>query len=563
MTIPSGIGRWLTGLTMAVLVSCTPTNQDSRTAENCINADSLERHVLALASDAFEGRKPFTRGEQKTVAYLATQFETMGFEGANNGSFFQDVPLVEISGTPSSVMMVAAPRETVELGYLDEFIASTSRITGQIDIDGSELVFAGYGIVAPEFGWNDYDGLNVKGKTVMVLVNDPGFATQNPQLFKGNAMTYYGRWTYKYEEAARQGAEGVIVIHETKAAGYPWTVLQNGASGADLLLQADDGHMSRCALEGWLTTDAAAKILAACGLDSERLFESAAAPGFEPVITGARVTVSITNELRFDTSKNVVAMLRGAGRADECVVFTAHWDHLGIGPVADGDSIYNGAADNALPLACMLETARAFSGLDRRPSRTVLFIAVTAEETGLLGSAYYAANPIFPLEKTVANLNYELFLPIGRMADVTVFGWGQSELDSYVVEAAKAQSRYVTPEPFPENGMYFRSDHFSFAKAGVPALFVKGWSEDRERGSQWTSGKIAEFWSKHYHRPSDEYDPHTSDLGGIVEDAKLFFKIGYALSTESTFPRWNANSEFKAVRDSMMAEHAPVAPAKD
>ncbi|UCG51738.1 MAG: M28 family peptidase, partial [Candidatus Latescibacterota bacterium] len=347
-----------------------------------------------------------------------------------------------------------------------------------------------------------------------------------------------------YEEAARQGATGVIVIHETRAAGYPWTVLQNGAAGADLVLQSEDKNMSRCALEGWITTEAARKIFDKVEKDFESVVESAARPGFRAIQLNARISLSIENSFKFATSRNVMAILRGSERADECVIYTAHWDHLGVGPAIDGDSIYNGAADNALPVACMLETAKAFSKLDATPLRSVLFIAVTAEESGLLGSAYYVDNPVFPLPKTVANLNYELFLPLGRMRDVTIYGYGQSELDDYVEKAAVEQDRYVTPEPFPENGMYFRTDHFSFAKAGVPALFVKGWSDHAEHGREWTSKRIGDFWAHHYHRPSDEYDPSTADLSGIVEDAKLFFKIGLRLCMEDDFPQWREGSEF-------------------
>ena len=403
--------------------------------------------------------------------------------------------------------------------------------------------------MAPEYGWNDYAGIDVSGKTVVVLVNDPGFATQNESLFRGNAMTYYGRWTCKYEEAARQGAEGVIVVHETSAAGYPWTVLQNGAAGANLVLQSEDNNMSRCAIEGWITTAAAEMVFAAAGRSFEELSRSAARRGFEAVDLGITVSVSIENRLRRDTSRNVVAVVPGTGRADECIVYTSHWDHLGVGPAVDGDSIYNGAADNALPVACMLETARAFSLLDPPPSRSVVFIAVTAEETGLLGSEYYAANPLFPLEKTVANLNYELFLPLGRMKDVTIYGYGQSELDEYVARAAGEQGRYVMPEPNPENGMYFRTDHFSFAKRGVPAMFAKGWSDQAIHGRRWTEAQIQRYWSGHYHRPSDEYDRETADLEGIVEDAKLFFKIGHALATGDDFPRWREGSEFREIRE--------------
>ncbi len=533
---------------MALAAAGCGGRDNAAEAESAINAGALERHAMTLSSDEFQGRKPFSAGETKTVEYLADEFRKIGLAGANDGSYFQEVPLVEIAGTPSPYMIVSAGSRALQLDRGEEFIASTTRIVESVVIDKSPLVFAGYGIVAPEYKWNDYAGIDVTGKTVVVLVNDPGFATQNESLFNGNAMTYYGRWTYKYEEAARQGAEGVIVIHETSAAGYPWTVLQNGAAGADLVLQSEDNNMSRCALEGWITTAAADMVFKAAGKDFEMLLRSAARRGFEAVPLGMSVGVTIENRLRFDTSRNVVAVLPGTDRADECIVYTSHWDHLGIGPAVDGDSIYNGAADNALPVACMLETARAFSLLEPPPSRSVLFVAVTAEETGLLGSEYYVANPLFPLAKTVANLNYELFLPLGRMKDVTIYGYGQSELDEYVARAAGEQGRYVMPEPFPENGMYFRTDHFSFAKRGVPAMFAKGWSDQAIHGKQWTAAQIQRYWSGHYHRPTDEYDPQTADLEGIVEDAKLFFKIGHALATGDDYPRWREGSEFRKIR---------------
>jgi Zn-dependent M28 family amino/carboxypeptidase len=546
MTVKSTVVLICLLLTLAAAGCGGRDNADE--AENAINAGALERHAMTLSSDEFQGRKPFSAGETKTVEYLADEFRKMGLTGASDGSYFQEVPLVEIAGSPSPYMIVSAGSRALQLARGEEFIASTTRIVESIVIDKSPLVFAGYGIVAPEYEWNDYAGFDATGKTVVVLVNDPGFATQNESLFRGNAMTYYGRWTYKYEEAARQGAEGVIVIHETSAAGYPWTVLRNGAAGADLVLQSEDNNMSRCALEGWITTAAADMVFMAAGKDFEELSRSAARRGFEAVPLGMAVGVTIENRLRFDTSRNVVAVLPGADRADECIVYTSHWDHLGIGPAVDGDSIYNGAADNALPVACMLETARAFSLLDPPPSRSVLFVVVTAEETGLLGSEYYVANPLFPLAKTVANLNYELFLPLGRMKDVTIYGYGQSELDEYVARAAGEQGRYVMPEPSPENGMYFRTDHFSFAKRGVPAMFAKGWSDQAIHGKQWTAAQIQRYWAGRYHRPTDEYDPETADLEGIVEDAKLFFKIGHALATGDDYPRWREGSEFRKIR---------------
>ena len=532
-------------LSAALAAGCEGSDADLRRASESISAMELERHVLALASDEFQGRRPFTDGETKTVSYIAGELERMGFEGANRGSFFQDVPMAELTVVPDLPVVVEAARGKIDLSFPGDVIVSTSRITERIDVRGSDLVFAGYGITAPEYAWNDFEGLDLAGKTVMVLVNDPGFVTGDSSLFEGKAMTYHGRWTYKYEEAARQGAFGVIVVHETQAAGYPWSVLQNGSTGPNLVLDASDRNMSRCALEGWITLDAARRVFALAGEDFDTLAAAAARRGFRPVALDARLNAAFGQRIRRDTSKNVMGLLRGSKRPGECVVFTSHWDHFGIGPAVEGDSIYNGAADNALPVACMLETAKAFSRLKARPERSVLFIAVTAEESGLLGSAYYVENPVFPLSNTVADLNYELFLPMGRMKDVTLYGSGKSELDRYVAAAAAKQDRYVAPDATPENGMYYRTDHFSFAKAGVPGLFVKGWSDQREHGSEWTRERIREYWSNVYHTPGDEYDPSAADLSGIVEDARLFFEIGYRLSMTGEFPQWNEGAEFR------------------
>ncbi len=532
----------------ACLLAGCGGERDHRRAADSIDARDLERHALALASDEFQGRRPFTEGESKTVDYIARELERMGFEGANGGSFFQDVPMAELTVIPAGPAIVASDRGRIDLQFPDDVIVATSRIVEKIDVRDSQIVFAGYGIFAPERGWNDFADLDLQGKTVLVLVNDPGYATGDSSLFDGKAMTYHGRWTYKYEEAARRGALGVIVIHEAGAAGYPWSVLRNGATGPNLVLAAKDKNMTRCALEGWITGGAARRVFALAGADFDALAAAAAKRGFEPVVLDARLSVAFDQRIRRDASKNVMGVLRGSKRPDEVVVYTAHWDHFGIGPAVDGDSIYNGAADNARPVACMLETAKAFSRLDRRPPRSVLFIAVTAEESGLLGSAYYVENPVFPLSKTVADLNYELFLPIGRMKDVTVYGFGKSELDDYVAAAAAKQGRIVAPDATPENGMYYRTDHFSFAKAGVPALFIKGWSDHREHGAEWTSVRIGEFWANVYHTPNDEYDPSTADLSGIVEDAKLFFDIGHRLAMTSSFPGWREGAEFRRPR---------------
>ena len=528
--------------------ACEVKQDKLQNAEKSITEEDLEKHVRALASDAFEGRKPFTEGEKKTIAYIREAFERMGLPGGYRGEYFQDVPLVEVTIKPSEDIRIDTEEGPLHFRYPDEVIASTQRIAEKIEIKDSELVFAGYGIVAPEYGWNDYEGLDAEGKTVVVMVNDPGFASQDSRLFKGNAMTYYGRWTYKYEEAARQGALGVMVVHETGAAGYPWSVLQNSA-GSELYLQAEDHYMSRCALQGWITLEAAKTLFAKAGKDFDSLAASASRPGFASVPLGATISLTMENTLKRNVSRNVLALCPGSDRADECIVYTAHWDHLGIGPEIRGDSIYNGCADNACAVAWLLEIAEAFSQLQERPSRSVLFIAPTAEESGLLGSAYYAAHPVFPMAKTVAVMNTDILPLNGPMKDVTITGYGQSELDDYVETAARKQERYVMPDPEAHNGMYYRSDHFSFARLGVPALFAKGCNDHAEHGKAWARQKMKEYWENHYHRPSDEFDPESADLRGLLLDTKLFFNIGLQLSMEETFPAWKEGSEFKAVRE--------------
>ena len=533
---------------LAILASCNQKVSDLRQAENSINVIDMEKHVITLASDEFLGRQPFTEGEEKTVYYLKSVFENLGLEGANKGSYFQEVPMVEITfGSPEKLELKTSGG-ILELELIKDYVFSTSQVKEQINVENSELVFAGYGIVAPEFNRNDYEDLDCKGKTVLVLVNDPGLITQDPAIFNGNAMTYYGRWSYKYEEAARQGATGVLVIHDTKGAGYPWKVITNTADNK-LFIQSEDGNLSNCELNGWITDEATSRLFEQCGLNFKEISKQALSSEFKPVSLNTKLSITMNNKLRYASSKNVLAMLKGTDLADECIVYTAHWDHFGIGPVMNGDSIYNGSADNGIPIAAMLETAKAFANLKQKPRRTVIFLAITAEETGLLGSKYYVENPVIPVQKTVANLNYELFLPIGRMRDVTITGFGQSELDRYVEEAAKEQDRYIMADPFPENGMYYRSDHFSFARQGVPSLFIKGWSDHREKGKDFATEKINYYWANTYHKPSDEYDPATADLSGNVEDAKLFFKIGMKLAMENNFPKWSEDSEFRAMRE--------------
>ena len=534
--------------TTAPETAAAPTDTAIVSPPDGITAADIGQRIKVLSSDEFQGRKPFTVGETKTTAYLEDEFRKLGLKPGNKGSFFQEVPLVEITGQPTQPLTISGKGQNLKLDFKTDFMAFTEREVPSVDLKSSELVFAGYGVVAPEYQWNDYAGLDVKGKTVVVLVNDPGYASGDSTLFKGRAMTYYGRWMYKYEEAARQGAAGLLIIHDTKPAAYPWSVVQTSYSGAKLRPQTADKGASKAAVEGWLTLDAAKKVFQAAGQNYDQLYAAAGKRGFKAVPLGLTASTRIENTLRRRTSKNVVALLPGDARADEYILYSAHWDHLGIGPAVNGDSIYNGALDNASGCAGLLAIARAFTRLPQRPARSVVFLAVTGEEQGLLGSAYYAARPVFPLRNTVADLNMDDLGAYGPMRDLTVVGYGQSDLDDYARAAAKEQNRYIQPDPEAEKGYYYRSDHFSFAKVGVPSLYASGAADSRAKGKDYITKVHQEFESQHYHQPSDEYNPNW-DLRGMEQDARLLFEIGRKLADESTFPNWKSTSEFRAVRD--------------
>ncbi|OON71033.1 M28 family metallopeptidase [Hymenobacter sp. CRA2] len=525
----------------------------SAAANDGISATVIGQHIKQLASDEFQGRKPFTVGETKTTEYLAAQFKQLGMQPGPDGSYFQQVPLVEINTTPAATMQISGKGQPLTLRYQQDFVAVTEREQPRIELNNSALVFAGYGVVAPDYQWNDYAGLDVKGKTVVVLINDPGFVVGDTTLFKGKAMTYYGRWTYKYEEAARQGAAGVIIVHDTRPASYPWSVVQSSWSGSQLFPQSDDKGASKCALEGWMTLDAAKRLMQNAGQNFDALQAAANKPGFRPVPLGLNLTTSLTTTTRRTASKNVVAMLPGSERPEEYILYSAHWDHLGIGPAVQGDSIYNGAVDNASGCAALLNIAQAFAQAKEKPKRSIVFLAVTGEEQGLLGSAYYAAHPLFPLNKTVADLNMDALADFGPMKDLTVVGYGQSELDDYATAAAKEQERYIVPDQTPEQGHFFRSDHFSLAHVGVPALYASGRLESRAKGKEFAREQNEAYEAQHYHQPSDEYSPDR-DLGGMEQDARLLYRIGQRLAGETTFPQWKAGSEFKAIREKSLAE---------
>lgn len=542
-------------LGMLALASCQSSGQKSAGVEadsaslKAISDSAFAKHIAVLASDDFEGRKPFTAGETKTINYLKGEFEKLGLKPGNGNSYFQEVPMVDIKSTPAGAMAIKGATGSLNLKYLDDFVAATRHVTNQVKVENSEMVFAGYGIVAPEYKWNDYEGLDVKGKTVVVMVNDPGFS--DTTLFKGKTMTYYGRWTYKFEEAARQGATGIIIIHDTAPASYPWSVVRSGWSKSKLYLAAKDNNSSRALMEGWVTQEMAKNLFKLAG-KSEDLMKQAGKPGFKPVDLGLKVSLTISNTIKRSVSNNVVAVLPGTKRADEYLIYSGHWDHLGKGEAINGDSIYNGAVDNATGTAALLLLADAFKKAKHQPERSILFIALTGEEQGLLGSEYYASHPLVPVNKTVADINIDAMEASGMTKDIVVVGYGQSELEDYLAEAAKKQGRVVAKDPNPSAGSYFRSDHFNFAKVGIPALYTGNGINNVQHGEAWGKAQQEDYTKNRYHAPADNFEPAKWDFSGMVADLRLLFDVGYRLSNESTFPGWKEGSEFKAIRAKQM-----------
>ena len=518
-------------------------------AVDSITESILHKHIAILASDEFGGRAPFSEGEKKTLDYLENEFRRMGLEPGNGDSYLQAVPLVSTTITSSPVLLIKGGRGPQRFSAPEQFVVRNPRITGGVNLSDVEIVFAGYGITAPEYGWNDYESLDVAGKLVVVLVNDPGYATRNTRLFNGKAMTWYGRWPYKYDEALRRGAAGVLVVHETGAAGYPWGTLENSIPLPNFVI--DNEHTENSlALEGWITTETARAVFSQADLSFDELKEAAKQRGF----TGR--ALELTADIAFDTSilqrtsYNAVAGLAGSMRPDEAIIYTAHWDHIGTNPdITEGDNIYNGAVDNASGVAGLLSIAEAFSRLEQPLARSVYFLFLTAEEKGLMGARYYVQNPVVPLNRTVAIINFDVINLIGPTQDLKVIGMGKSDLDSYLTKHAPGLE--LTPDPRPEAGFYYRSDHFEFARAGVPALFTQGGIRHKEHGAARGLEAYDEYISKHYHRPSDEYDPDW-DLRGAESDMKLLFKVGRDLADSDAWPEWKEGDEFRAIRDAMM-----------
>jgi Zn-dependent M28 family amino/carboxypeptidase len=509
----------------------------------------MEPHIVQLSSDEFQGRLPFTAGEQLTVNYLAQAFKDLGIEPGNGDSYFQDVPLVSITTFPSEQLEITTANKKITLQGFQDFVVWTQRTDALVEVKDAEMVFAGYGIVAPEYNWNDYQNLDVKGKIVVVLINDPGFGSEDEGLFKGNTMTYYGRWTYKFEEAARQGALGCLIVHDTQPAGYGFNVIQNNWNSPKLYLDDRGKEKYKNGFEGWMTMPVARQLFEVAGLNPDEQFSKAKAVGFEPVALSSKASISMKVESKYDISKNVIAKISGKEAPNEVVIYTAHWDHLGVGkPDENNDSIFNGALDNASGMAALLAFAKGFK-TEKQPKRTVAFLMVTAEEQGLWGSAYYAENPIFPKEKTVANINIDGVNPYGKMKDVSLIGVGQSDLEDLLDEELKKTGRYSSPEPTPSAGYYYRSDHFNFAKIGVPALYIGTGIDHEEKGKDYGKSIQDDYTSKHYHKVSDEYDASKWNWEGTLMDAQLLFEVGKRLVNGNSWPEWKGNSEFKAIRE--------------
>jgi len=559
-------------LSFALACTTTPTNTNTnssaadraaapaelKSALDSINANDIMQHTKVMSGDEYEGRGPGTKGEELTIKYLTEQYQRIGLKPGNpDGTYVQKVPLVGFTGAPTASFTVGGKQ--MNLTFPQDYVAVSRRFVPESKVENSDMVFVGYGVVAPEYGWDDYKGLDVRGKTIVMLINDPQVpsgsdpAALDDKMFKGKAMTYYGRWTYKYEIAAQKGAAAAVIIHETGPAGYPYEVVSGSWSRENFDIQTPDKNMGRPAVESWITTDRAKELLAASGQDFDALKKAAVSKDFKPVALNAKANMTIKNTIREIDSNNVIGKIEGSDPAlkNEYVIYTAHWDHLGRDPKLTGDQIFNGALDNASGTAALLEIAEGFTKLATPPKRSILFLAVTAEEKGLLGAKYYAENPLYPLNKTLANINMDGVNQWGRTKDVTMVGDDNSGLIDLLREAATAQGRVVNPDPESEKGFYYRSDHFEFAKQGVPALYTDSGIDYEGKDPAFSKQKRDEYTNKDYHKVSDEVKPDW-DLTGAVDDARLLTIIGYRVAQGDRYPEWKSGSEFKAKRDEMM-----------
>lgn len=528
------------------LLANNPNNESFNKAYQSFDIDSIKSHIKTLSSDKFEGREPSGVGEKLTTDLMIKEFKALGLQPGNNGSYTQAVPMVSITSTPTKGLSI----DNLSFEFPKNYVASSRKTQKTIELKQSELVFVGYGINAPEYQWNDYKDVDVKGKTVVILVNDPGFATQNDQLFDGNTMTYYGRWTYKYEEAARQGAAGAIIVHETKPASYGWNVIESSWTGAQYHLPAKEVNEAVVDVEMWISVDKAKALFKQAGKDFIKAKKQALTKDFKAMPLSLTASVTINNDIEQSSSNNVIATLVGSERPEEHVVYMGHWDHLGSTMIDGKKHIYNGAHDNATGTAGLIHIANAYKKLDKQPKRSISFIAVTAEEQGRLGSRYYANHPTIALDNIVGLINMDSLDITGQKKDVTVVGFGKSQLEDYLAQAAKRQDRVLSPEQTPERGYYYRSDHFSLAKKGVPALSAGGgsvWLNEQEKAiGQQVKAKVA----KCYHQTCDEYNEQWG-WTGLVAELQLFFETGYLLANDNAWPNWHEGTEFRALRDQM------------
>jgi len=561
------LAQVLTLLVSSIALSCDtkqapeaapPGEPDLRAALDSITAGDLLKHIRVLSSDEFEGRAPGTRGEELTVNYLLDQFKRIGLRPGNpDGSYLQEVPLIGITGEPLASFVSGGKKLNVR--FPSDYVAVSHRFQPEITVRNSDIVFVGYGVVAPEYGWDDYKGFDVKGKTILMLINDP--AVPDPRdptrldekMFRGRAMTYYGRWTYKYEIASEKGASAAIIVHETEPAGYPYEVVSGSWGRENFDIRRPDGNMGRLAVESWVSLETAKKLCAMAGKDFATLKKSAISKEFKPVPFGVKANFQIKNKLRDVGSKNVIAKLNGSDPKlkDECVIYTAHWDHLGKDEKLQGDQIFNGALDNASGTSALLELAESFSKLSVQPKRTILFLSVTGEEKGLLGAKFYAENPLYPLEKTVADINIDGINQWGPTKDIVVIGLGNSTLDDVLQEEAGRQGRVMKPDAEPEKGFFYRSDHFEFALRGVPALYTDSGTDFIGKSPDYAQRKRDEYTEKDYHKVSDEIKPDW-DLSGAVQDTQLLFRVGFHIAQEPKYPEWKPGTEFKAKREEML-----------
>ena len=532
---------------VALAVACQPSGGGSMPASG-IDAESLLAHIRTLSSDEFEGRAPGSPGGARTVEYLTEQFRQLGLAPGNpDGTYLQAVPLVGITPQPGGVLELRGEDRSATLEPGVDYVAFTKRVVDEVEMEG-ELVFVGYGAVAPEYEWDDFKDEDVSGKVLLMLVNDP----PGPDIFGGRAMTYYGRWTYKFEMAAERGAAGAFVIHETGPAGYPWAVIGSSPYGEQFDLVTADRNMGRASVEGWIQRAAAESIFEMAGLDFDEHTRAATQRDFTPVSLGITARTRITNTLRTVDSNNVVARLEGREAPDELLVYVAHWDHLGRDEDLEGDQIFNGAVDNGSGTAGLLELAGAFSRSAERLRRSILFLAATAEEQGLLGSRYYAAQPLYPPAQTVAVINMDGLNLLGATRDVTVIGMGQSTLDDLARQLTTATGRRLRADPEPEKGFYYRSDHFEFAKAGIPAFNPDAGVQFIDQPEDWGLEMRDRYTNEDYHQVSDEVKDYW-DLAGAIDDLDLFFRMGYTLAASDAWPVWSESSEFRAVREAQRA----------